>query len=278
MITTTCNGFKLGTNSEGGFENIAFSNSAIYNNPVELAQRVIAGIALEVVDGGWIDGLVVSGIRMQRVRTPIFIRLGNRARKFAYPQHGLRGVLIQDIHASESVLASSITGLDNLPVEDVTLSNIRIDNVGAGRAEWVDRPVPEIPEKYPEARMFGMLPVFGLDCRHVQGLRLADLDFRAPASEQRPAILCDDVRQLQVSGLRSTPIQGQQPVVKLVQCKEAWISQSAAPPGSSTYLAAEGSQSASILLSGCDLRGAKRAVYAAGDVPSGAIVTNANVT
>ena len=140
-LTTCCNGFKLGTTTQGGFENITFSNSVIYNNPVDLAQRVISGVALEVVDGGWIDGLHVSGIRMQRTRTPIFIRLGNRSKKYDYPQHGLRGVIIEDIHATESVLASSITGLENVYVEDVTLKNIRIDCVLAGRSDWVNRPL-----------------------------------------------------------------------------------------------------------------------------------------
>lgn len=65
-LSTCCNGFKLGTSSEGGFENIVFSNSAIQNGPVPLGERVISGVALEVIDGGWIDGVEVSGIRMQR--------------------------------------------------------------------------------------------------------------------------------------------------------------------------------------------------------------------
>lgn len=277
VLTTCCNGFKLGTTTQGGFENITFSNSVIYNNPVDLAQRVISGVALEVVDGGWIDGLHVSGIRMQRTRTPIFIRLGNRSKKYDYPRHGLRGVIIEDIHASESVLASSITGLENMYVEDVTLKNIQIDSVLAGRSDWVNRLVPEVPEKYPEARMFGMLPVSGLYCRHVRGLRLSDVTFRAPAGEQRPAIICDDVRGIQISGLSSTPTQGEQPVVKLVQCGDAWISHSAAPAGSNAYLSVEGRDSKSILLSGCDLRGAKRAVDTSSDVPAGAVTASGNI-
>jgi polygalacturonase len=79
-LTTCCNGFKLGTSSEGGFENIVFTDSTVYNDPVDFGARVISGIALEVIDGGWIDGVKVSGIKMQRTRAPIFIRLGNRKR------------------------------------------------------------------------------------------------------------------------------------------------------------------------------------------------------
>jgi polygalacturonase len=80
-LTTCCNGFKLGTGSEGGFENITFTNSTIFNNEVDFKDRVISGVALEVVDGGWIDGIEVTGIEMQRTRTPIFIRLENRKRE-----------------------------------------------------------------------------------------------------------------------------------------------------------------------------------------------------
>ena len=278
VLTTCCNGFKVGTTTQGGFENITFSDSVIYNNPVDLAQRVISGVALEVVDGGWIDGLHVSGIRMQRTRTPIFIRLGNRSKKYDYPQHGLRGVIIENIHASESVLASSITGLENTCVEDVTLKNIQIDSVLAGRLDWVNRPVPENPEKYPEARMFGMLPASGLYCRHVRGLQLTDVTFRAPADEHRPMMICDDVRRIRISGLNSTATQGEQPVVKLVQCEDAWISHSAAPAGSNAYLSVEGGESSSILLSGCDLRGAKRAFDTSSDVPAGAVTASGNIS
>ena len=86
--------------------------------------RVISGIALEVVDGGWIDGVIVSGIQMQRNRTPIFIRLENRKRVHDYPQHGLRNVSIENVQATESLLASSITGLAGYLVRDVSLSHI----------------------------------------------------------------------------------------------------------------------------------------------------------
>jgi hypothetical protein len=186
-------------------------------------------------------------------------------------------VVIENIQASESVLASSITGLQNMFVEDVTLKNIQIDSILAGRSDWVNRPVPELPEKYPEARMFGMLPASGLYCRHVRGLHLSDVTFRSPAGEQRPMMICDDVRGIQVSGLNSTPTQGQQPVVKLIQCGDASISHSTAPAGSNAYLSVEGRKSASILLSGCDLRGAKRAIDTSGDVPAGAVTANGNI-
>jgi hypothetical protein len=65
-------------------------------------------------------------------------------------------------------------------------------------------------------------------------------------------------------------------VVKLIQCADVAISHSTAPPGSKTYLAVEGRDSASIVLSGCDLRGAKRPFETSGDVQPGAVTENDN--
>ncbi len=76
-ISTCSNGFKLGTGSHGAFENIVFSNSVIYgDNGSPMMNRVIGGLSIESVDGGSVDGVVVSNIRMQNVRAPIFVRLG----------------------------------------------------------------------------------------------------------------------------------------------------------------------------------------------------------
>jgi polygalacturonase len=212
-ISTCCNGFKLGTESEGGFENITFSDSVVYNNEVPYKERVVAAVALEVVDGGWIDGLVVKNIQVQRSRTPIFIRLGNRKRVHDYPQHGLRNVNIENVQATEALLASSITGLPGTEVRDATLSHISVENVFRSRPEWVGRSVPEKETAYPEARMFGMLPASGLYVRHARGISLNDLAFTAPPGENRPTLIFDDVVGARLSGIRSSPIAGGMPIL-----------------------------------------------------------------
>jgi hypothetical protein len=194
VLSCCCNGFKFGTATRGGFENITFTNSVIFNDNVPLGARVIAGIALEVVDGGWIDGVVISNIRMQRTRTPIFIRRGLRQARADGSAGTLRGVMIENVYATGSVCTSSITGLAGAHVEDVTLSHIRIDSDEAGKAGWAERAIPENPQAYPEARMFGRLPAAGLFARHVRGLRAHDLEFKLAPNEERPAVHLEDVR------------------------------------------------------------------------------------
>jgi polygalacturonase len=272
VLTCCCNGLKFGTASFGRFENITFSNSVIFNEDVELKSRVISGIALEIADGGSMEGVVISNIRMQRVRTPLFMRIGNRQRK----PGTLRGIMIENVHATESILTSSITGLPGADIEDVTLSGIRINSEEGGKADWMNREIPELPAAYPEARMFGRLPAYGLYCRHVKGLKLHQLELNATSNEERPAIFCEDVKDLRISSLASTSTTGAQPVIKLTQTKHAFIEGCVAPPETDTYLEVQGNQTELVVLMNNNLVTAKNLVRSGHDVPQKMITTVGN--
>jgi hypothetical protein len=240
VMTCCCNGLKFGTATHGGFENVTFTNSVIFNDSPDLKARVISGIAVEMVDGGWVEGVTISNVRMQNVRTPIFIRRGIRRARPDGTAGTLRGVMIDNVHATGSILTSSVTGLPGLDAEDVTLSNIRIESREAGKLEWVDREVPEQPKSYPEARMFGRLPAYGFYCRHVTGLRMRGIEFSAAPDEARPAIVCDDVKSFDLHGLRAAEVASGQPVVRLKQTKSALLTGCMAPAGTKTFLETSG--------------------------------------
>ncbi len=277
-LTTCCNGFKFGTRTESGCENIVFSNSTIHNTAESaLNARVIAGICLEVVDGGWLEGVAITNICMQRTRTPIFLRHGARTpSRTGHPSY-LRGVMISDVYATEAVLTNSITGLPNMPVEDVTLSNIHLQTAEPGKREWTQREIPELPNAYPEARMFGKLPAYGMYVRHAKGIRMSDVVLEASSTEQRPAVVCDDVESVVIAGLL-TPVYGHgAPVIDLRQTKDAWIRDSRSPEDASSLLSVTGSGSTDIVVSGCDLRQGKEPVIVATDVPSTSVILSNNI-
>lgn len=250
VLTTCSNGFKIGTATEWGVENITFTNSIVYNNEVDYKYRVVSGIALEAVDGGWVDGVTISNIRMQRTRTPIFIRVGDRTHPFPSEKRGIRGISIDNVHAESSVLASSITGLPGAEVRDVSLSHLTLENSFPCRPEWVGRAVPDNANGYPEARMFGMLPCSGLYVRHVRDLRVRDVSFRAAAGEARPSVLCEDSGDLTFSGIRSSPVAGAKPVIELVDCFDSWVTGCQLPRDTRTLVAVEGAKSHDVIVSG----------------------------
>jgi polygalacturonase len=107
VLRTNCSNFKFGTESIGGFKNVAVSNLVML--PRETGRPPISGIALESVDGVEIDGVVVSNISMGGVRAPSFLRLGNRGRGLDPKAPGsLRGVSISNLIATGASVTSSI--------------------------------------------------------------------------------------------------------------------------------------------------------------------------
>lgn len=200
VLSTLCNAFKLGTESSGGFDNIVFSNSSIYDTE-------LAGIALEAVDGGDLRRVSISNIVMRNTRYPIFLRLGNRARPITAqaPQPGIgsfAGVTIRGVIAdASSPFGCLIAGIPDHPIEDVTLEDIQLNSPGGGAPLPPDQQIPERPAAYPEAGMFGPLPASGVYCRHVRYLSLIRIALHTSSPDPRPAIVADDADGLTVSSL-----------------------------------------------------------------------------
>lgn len=276
VMTGCCNGFKIGTRTENGFENITFSNSVLYNDDVPFGSRLNAGISLEMVDGGWLDGVVITGIQMRRARAPLHIRLGARSKPHNYTTR-LRGVVIDGIHATDAILTSSFTGLPDRQLEDINISNVHIDTVYPGKKEWGKATVPEVPTAYPQSRMFGWLPASGLYCRHVKGLSLRNVSFRAPSDEWRPTILCDDIQKFTLSGFDTTTILGGIPAIGLADIDHGWITAAAAPPKSKALLSVHGAKTTELLISGCDAREADTLLEKSDTLPASAVRAELNI-
>lgn len=298
VLSSFCNGFKIGTESERDFENITFSNSVVFMNdpglPDEPLLRGIAGVAVEMVDGASLSNVVVSNIVVKNFHAAIFIRLGNRGRNQPVPTPGtLRRVSIDNLIASGTVVTSSITGLPGHNVEDVSLSNIRIamDAEGkpddprmakaAARAAEAGEGVPELPGDYPEAWMFGELPSYGLYCRHVDGLTLGNFQASTSESDRRPMLICDDASNLTLDGLAVSPsgkqrADGDQAFVRFVNVKDALIRGCRAPKGTAAFLKAEGENTEGICVLANDLSEAGKAFEVSGGARREAIFESAN--
>ncbi|MFP4499852.1 MAG: glycoside hydrolase family 28 protein [Candidatus Hydrogenedentota bacterium] len=225
VLNTDCNALKMGTESNGGFKNITINNCVIYDTR-------LAGLALEIVDGGTMDQVAVSNITMNGVGCPIFIRLGNRARP---PWDGakvagvgtLRNVSISNIEARAlDTIGCSITGLPGHPVENITLRDVRLTMPGGKRSRRDPFAVPQHEAKYPEYSMFGSLPSYGFFIRHAENLRLDGITLRTGEPDARQAIICDDVNGLSIDALKVTRQSGRPDLlfrnVRHGQVRAAW--------------------------------------------------------
>lgn len=208
VTASNCNAIKFGTASHGGYRNIAVSNCVVRRaaednirhwskqlEHISADVTVISGIAIEMVDGGIIDGITVSNISMFDVQTPIFIRLGDRHRTFRKEGGVLKNVNISNVVATaQSLIACSITGVESSSVENVSINNVQISYPGGGTPEMITKPVPEMTKSYPENRMFGnTLPAAGFYVRHAKNVRFNNVRFSAAKPDARPLFYLDDV-------------------------------------------------------------------------------------
>jgi hypothetical protein len=277
VVRSTCNALKMGTESNGGFQNIVLTGCAIHDTR-------LAGVALEIVDGGAMDRIVVSDITMVGVGAPIFIRLGNRARPFKEgmdkPGIGsMKNITISNIEASgANPTGCAIAGLPDARIENVTLSNIRLSFAGGGTAAQASRPIPEESEKYPEYGMFGRLPADGIYGRHVDGLKLTNIQLQWAAADRRHALVLDDVNNATIDGLQAAWSDGAVSPLRLTDVRDAWIRGCRPTAGTEVFVTVQGARTEGVTLTGNDFRGVKKAVEADADVAPAAVAQIANRT
>lgn len=208
ILSSHCSAIKFGTESVGGFRNIAISNcvikpsaqtTTIYGKPAG-----IGGLAMEIVDGGIMEHIAISNLVIDGPEVPLFLRLGNRARKYmataAVPRPGImRDISISDVVATGAgITGCSVSGIAKAYVENVSFNNIRIEFAGGVVSTDVTRKIEELEDLYPEGTMFGKLPAFGFFIRHVKGLRMSGISMSFKYPEQRPAFFIDDTKDFAI--------------------------------------------------------------------------------
>src|SRR5262249_34052951 len=142
---------------------------------------------------------------------------------------------------------------------------------GGGAREDAHREIPELADSYPEYGIFGVLPAYGFYCRHVRGLSLSNLTLMYEKPDLRPALVCNDVTDLNLSRLGAASQLDGEPLVRLDQVRGAWLQSCRATTGAQTFLQVNGNQSAGITLIGNDLSNVRRAVEFGSDVLAEAI-------
>ena len=211
-IRSSASAVKFGTASYGAFRRI-------HIHDIKVADTFRSAIAIESVDGGVIDSILVERIEAVNTGNPIFLRLGQRAGDktgilrhvvirdlkcdvpFGRPDemYDLRGPEVNFFH---NPFPSSICGIPGNRIQDVIIENVEIRYPGratkgmAFMPLWRVGDVPEQISEYPEFSMFGELPSWGFYVRHAEditfrnvSLTLADVDFR-------PAFVFDDTERV----------------------------------------------------------------------------------
>jgi len=262
VVSSHSNAIKMGTETNGGFKNITISNCVVklsesdnteFNHKKIYGEVAgISGISLEIVDGGTMDGICISNIRITGTHTPIFIRLGNRARPYQKGMEVKEVGSIRNVSISNVVMACadkigcSITGIPGYPVENIHLSNIYFQAAGGGQKEDISRAIPEKEKNYPEGTMFGVLPAYGFYVRHARNISIEGGYWATVIPDARPALYFDDVEDGKIANMNLLGDRSSGAAIWLNQSKYIAVQGCVLRGAPACFLRAEGSQTRSI--------------------------------
>lgn len=219
-IRSSANAIKFGTVAYGGFKNIRIVNNRVYDT-------YRSALALESVDGGFLNNVVVDSLKVVNTGNAVFMRLGERAvgRKGSFEKVRVSNVWveipagkpdagyeyegpIEDMPRNISPIV--IAGLPGQYINDVVLSNIEVKYPGGGSPFFAEAPldrldsIPEIPSKYPDFSMFKELPAWGIYVRHAKNLQFTNIRLFCGKKDYRMPVVLDDVH---TAGFQSLQIQ-----------------------------------------------------------------------
>lgn len=217
-VRTSANGIKFGTASLGGFRNIRIINNLVYDT-------YRSAITFAAVDGGIVEDVTVDSLRSINTGNVIFLRIGERR---AGEKGSMKNIAISNVYAEvpstkpdagynyegpvedlpRNISPSSIVGMPDVKIENVTLKNIEIRYPGGGDPSYakvglneLDK-VPELAANYPEFSMFKELPAWGFYVRHVKGITFENVSLFCLKKDYRTAIVMDDVEDATLQNLQ----------------------------------------------------------------------------
>jgi len=220
IVRSSASAVKLGTSSYGGFKNIDISDIKVYDT-------YRSAIAIESWENGIVENVKVKNVRSWNTGNAIFIRLGSRHGFDQTSPGSIKNVQISNVKATvpyrqpdwayelrgpalpffHNIFPASIVGLEDLPVEEIMLEDIKLTYPGGGNAAYANAPIDrlnEIPENasdYPEFSMFGELPAWGLYVRHASGITMRNIRLKAKNPDYRYPVVFDDVKNSKIEAL-----------------------------------------------------------------------------
>ena len=222
VVASNCNPIKFGTPSYKGYRNVTVSNCVIrraeesnqwdwgvdespsgfsYGEYKEVAPGAItglAGIAVEAVDGAFIENLSFSNIVMEGVVTPVFVCTGHRHNNSG----AIKNLQFTNITAKcEGIIPCLISGLPDARIEGLVIRDFIVEHAG-GQAAMTE-PLKQNVTGYPENRMYGPdNPAGGLYLRCVDNALVENFQVTQRKSDARPTVVLDDVDGFRIRGLQ----------------------------------------------------------------------------
>lgn len=220
-INSSCNGIRL----IGPATGLIISDS-LFHGPGRFPHRtsdrtnMLSGIILQ--PGAWggtegaLDDVLVSGVTMHRVASPVTI--------WTNPGNTLGRVTVSRFDATGvDRSAISVENWTNKRQGRIVLRDVNVEYAGGGTAEQAETPLskPSV-----DARP---LPSWGFQARNVERVVLDDVRLSLESDDFRPVVGAEDVGLLEIDGLRYPAVEGAPAATSFVRVNKVRIQNAALP-------------------------------------------------
>ena len=189
-LASTCNAFKIGTNTVGEVYNIVGDGIVVNRhaspgtgNPVPTGD-CIAAICIESNDHNRVHDVTCRHFRINSCYCPIYLELQNRSLKGKGPLGRLDHVTIEDVDCLRSVAQPIVFNWQEggeHKIGAVTLANVTVHNYGTKAGDTLT----PMAGKYPDAHNNGLANAYGIWARGVDGLTLTGCKFYDDGGSKR---------------------------------------------------------------------------------------------
>ena len=223
--------------------------------------------------GGVVEDIRVTNIVMQGVLCPFTMNLyyacgawGDQTVSDKQPHPvdegtpHFRRIHLSHITAREAKYAAAfIYGLPEMPVEDVSLSDVSVSMAEQAQAGY--------PEMADDMELMQRAGVFVANAR---GLKLHNVEV---TGQLGPAFMLNDSADVDMSGCTTRTPCLDAPVIRLKDVEDAFVHGCRAGAGTETFLQLEGAKTHGVVLSGNHLRAARRPLVLSDNVRVEAVET-----
>jgi len=198
---SSANALQIGSETLGDFRNIKFEN-------ITVDRALKAAIGIRCADGGTLDGLEYSDIKIKNARWPIWAVVTERLRN-PDPQAGvgmiknvvMRNITATDVPRDRERLAptSVIAGRADSAIENLVFENVSLETPGGGTGDDAARQ-PRF-EKGKLRESLSVLPASTLFIQHVRRLQLRKVKLATAEPDARPFLIVTDAKHVRIDGL-----------------------------------------------------------------------------
>jgi hypothetical protein len=244
----------------------------------------VANCVLSIVDGcpfkfqgdpgSRFENISFSDIVLDQVTGPISVSVGATKSRSGqeFPPVVVRDISFSHIHGTvttnpattlpESTLhvglrpgeahsAIVLNAINGCVIENISFSDVHLTFGGGGTAEEGAR--RDVPETFGEYFELGPIPAYGLYARNAKGITLSNVRFQTATPDLRPAVVLDHAEDVAFDGFAVQGDLQAESVMRLMGCKQVYISAARVLTPSSPFLDVEGADTENIIVDGGDL-------------------------